>query len=451
MIAFPRISLKGIVTSVALGGLALAVTPLCGMPQTAALAQVSISVEFRDALSPYGRWVRHPRWGEVWVVGGRPRDWRPYTHGHWVYTDDWGWYWVSDPDEDDWGWVAYHYGRWVPDREFGWVWVPGEEWGPAWVDWRRGDRYAGWAPLPPDEVVVEYREDPAYWTFVALSNLLAPRLIVLPPQERVVILRQTVVVNRTVIIDRDHDRNRRRFAVNPGISPAIVAAASGHPIKAAKVRPVVLAGTQVEGAVQVKGGDKKRPRTEIKETATLIKPAAKIDPPKALDANEKGRLGDHPPKAAQNAGVTPESGKGGSGGKNQPDQSQKTVKPSKADADRLKQQQKEQEQQQKQQQKQLQDQQKRSQQQEKQRQKELEQQQKQSQQQQKQQQKQLEQQQRQQQKQLEQQQKQSQQKQLHSEPRQPPTQTGNTVQGQTNKNKKPGPDETQKKKKPEQP
>ena len=32
----------------------------------------------------------------------------------------------------------------------GWVWVPGYTWAPAWVSWRYGDGYAGWAPLPPD-------------------------------------------------------------------------------------------------------------------------------------------------------------------------------------------------------------------------------------------------------------------------------------------------------------
>ena len=61
----------------------------------------------------YGHWVRHARFGEVWVPDDVPPDWRPYEYGHWVYTDDWGWYWVSDDEEDDWGWVVYHYGRWA--------------------------------------------------------------------------------------------------------------------------------------------------------------------------------------------------------------------------------------------------------------------------------------------------------------------------------------------------
>lgn len=53
------------------------------------------------------------------------------------------------------------------DRHLGWIWVRGEEWAPAWVDWRRGSDYVGWAPLPPDEVIYEYDEDPTYWVFVS--------------------------------------------------------------------------------------------------------------------------------------------------------------------------------------------------------------------------------------------------------------------------------------------
>jgi len=60
-------------------------------------------------------------------------------------TDD-GWFWDSD---ERFGWVTYHYGRWVNDRYYGWVWIPGTEWAPAWVSWRHGNGYTGWAPLPP--------------------------------------------------------------------------------------------------------------------------------------------------------------------------------------------------------------------------------------------------------------------------------------------------------------
>jgi hypothetical protein len=54
--------------------------------------------------------------------------------------------WVSD---EPWGWATYHYGRWANVDGTGWVWVPGYQWAPAWVSWRYGGGYAGWAPLPP--------------------------------------------------------------------------------------------------------------------------------------------------------------------------------------------------------------------------------------------------------------------------------------------------------------
>ena len=72
-------------------------------------------------------------------------DWRPYADGYWAYTDV-GWTWVS---YEDFGWATYHYGRWADLAGYGWVWVPGYEWGPAWVSWRTGGDYVGWAPLPP--------------------------------------------------------------------------------------------------------------------------------------------------------------------------------------------------------------------------------------------------------------------------------------------------------------
>ena len=83
---------------------------------------------------------------------------------------------MSDDEEADWGWVTFHYGRWAHDQRLGWFWVPGDEWGPAWVDWRRGDDFVGWAPLPPDDVIEEYDSEPAYWDLraAALSDCAAP-------------------------------------------------------------------------------------------------------------------------------------------------------------------------------------------------------------------------------------------------------------------------------------
>jgi hypothetical protein len=275
-------------------------------------AQAQVSEEFQLALGSYGAWRHDPRFGDIWLPSHRPRGWRPYEVGHWVYTDDWGWYWISDDDEADWGWVAYHYGRWAFDRTIGWFWVPGDEWAPAWVDWRYSDDYVGWSPLPPDDLIDEYDAEPAYWVFVPPRYMTASRLSAyyVPQQQRAAVLRSSRVVNRTVVV------NGGRLAVNPGIAPNLIAAATHGPLPSFRVRPRVLANTQgVSGAVQVKpddlrgarpGGANGRTRNNapvVERTTTLIQPS-KSAAPQALGKGEPGRLGSHPPRAAQGA-VTP--------------------------------------------------------------------------------------------------------------------------------------------------
>src|SRR5688500_14813416 len=101
---------------------------------------------FYDELSPHGRWIEYPGHGYVWVPDAGA-DFRPYSSkGHWVWTDDHEWMWVS---EYDWGCAPFHYGRWDYDNHYGWYWVPGYEWAPAWVAWRDGGDYYGWAPIRP--------------------------------------------------------------------------------------------------------------------------------------------------------------------------------------------------------------------------------------------------------------------------------------------------------------
>ncbi|HUI93577.1 MAG TPA: cell envelope integrity protein TolA [Chitinivibrionales bacterium] len=108
---------------------------------------------FYESLAPYGNWVNiDGQW--CWQPNAEVvnPEWAPYfNRGHWVYSD-WGWCWVSDYS---WGWAPFHYGRWLHHRTHGWCWVPGTEWGPAWVSWRMGDQYCGWAPLPPNTRYVE--------------------------------------------------------------------------------------------------------------------------------------------------------------------------------------------------------------------------------------------------------------------------------------------------------
>ena len=121
--------------------------PVAAAPAPAVSANTSYQ-GFFDDLSPYGSWLALPRYGYVWQPTATTQDprWRPYTLGHWVFTDG-GWTWDSD---EPFGWITYHYGRWMRTSSLNWVWVPGNVWAPAWVSWRYGNDYVGWAPLPPE-------------------------------------------------------------------------------------------------------------------------------------------------------------------------------------------------------------------------------------------------------------------------------------------------------------
>ena len=126
---------------------------------------------FYSSLSPHGEWIAVDGGTYAWRPVGVAADWRPYYDGQWVWTDE-GWYWSS---EEPWAWAAYHYGRWYNDDYYGWVWVPGYEWAPAWVEWRYGGNYVGWAPLSLYAVFsvswgIHYRRYWStpyhYWSFV---------------------------------------------------------------------------------------------------------------------------------------------------------------------------------------------------------------------------------------------------------------------------------------------
>lgn len=134
---------------------------------------------FYDELSPHGRWIDYPGHGYVWVPDAGP-DFRPYsTNGHWVWTEDAEWMWVSDYD---WGWAPFHYGRWDQDPYYGWYWVPGYEWSPAWVAWRDGGDYYGWAPIRPginisvNFNIGSYSPPYDFWCFAPRRYITYPRI-----------------------------------------------------------------------------------------------------------------------------------------------------------------------------------------------------------------------------------------------------------------------------------
>ena len=178
-----------------------------------------------EVLSPHGIWVE-ASYGWAWCPVDVPMGWRPYTIGRWVYTD-WGWMWLSS---DPWGSLPYHYGRWGYDDYYGWVWVPGDVWAPAWVSWRYGSGWVGWAPLAPDvvwsvEVGLRYDYDDIdrriardAWCFVPSRDFTSTRLRarIAAPGRNVTLLSSTDRVtryerrgSRPVIYGPDPDRIRR--------------------------------------------------------------------------------------------------------------------------------------------------------------------------------------------------------------------------------------------------
>lgn len=101
---------------------------------------------FYDVLREHGTFIDTDRYGTAFcphpdLVGA---DFQPYRRGHWVMTE-YGWTFTSDLKIS---WVTDHYGRWVEVglQNCAWAWVPGGEWGPAWVDFRIGEKVVAWRP-----------------------------------------------------------------------------------------------------------------------------------------------------------------------------------------------------------------------------------------------------------------------------------------------------------------
>ena len=184
-------------------------------------AEVSVGVsvvaihadsDFYQPLSPYGRWQVVGSYGSCWIPGGVDSGWSPYSNGYWQQTDA-GWYWASD---EPWGWATYHYGGWDFDPQFGWYWVPQIQWAPAWVSWREGGGYVGWAPLGPPG---------RFWGRSVTSRgyvTVEERRFLEPVSPKMVIV-DKIAINKTVV-------NKK------GPSTAVIEKASGRKIQTVPVR-----------------------------------------------------------------------------------------------------------------------------------------------------------------------------------------------------------------------
>ncbi len=231
--------------------------------------EVDVGLFYSD-LEPYGQWVEYPDYG--WVFAPRvSHDWRPYTNGHWVWTDEYGWLWVSD---EEFGWATCHYGRWLPDPSYGWVWVPGYEWGPAWVSWRSGGGYIGWAPLPPRvawDASIGFRVGGA-----EIDAFIAPRQYVFVEERSFVdpsVRRHFVRPDRNeVIISQTRNVTRYRAdggrVVNRSVEPEQIERVTRHRVP--RARPVEVDSVKVAHHARVKGDEvpvfrpQVRPKAEAK-------------------------------------------------------------------------------------------------------------------------------------------------------------------------------------------
>ena len=183
-----------------------------GVNKVQAYPNRSVSLQvFYDELSYYGDWINNPDYGYVWRpdVGS---DFRPYyTNGRWAMTE-YGNTWVSDYE---WGWAPFHYGRWFYDDYDGWIWTPDTEWGPAWVDWRSGGGYYGWAPLGPRvniniNIGRRYNTPRNHWVFIP------QRCIYYPSYSRYWEPRRNVYIfNNTTIINNVYTNRNVRYNCGP--------------------------------------------------------------------------------------------------------------------------------------------------------------------------------------------------------------------------------------------
>ena len=69
------------------------------------------------------------------------------------------------------------------------------------------DDVVGWAPMPPDDYLIDADDEPHFWSFMHLADVIAPSAanVVLPLAQTSGYINQTVVVNPTIVV-RELDR-----------------------------------------------------------------------------------------------------------------------------------------------------------------------------------------------------------------------------------------------------
>ena len=236
----------GLVSSLSLGALSASANL-----EVSAAVQIHANADFEAPLAPQGAWIEVGSYGRCWRPAGVAVDWRPYCYGHWVWTDC-GWYWASD---EPWAWACYHYGCWVYDPVNAWVWVPGIEWAPAWVSWRVGGGFIGWAPFAPPGLFFAGHVAPSSFVFVE-ANRFHETL-----RPSTVIVNNTTIINKTTQISELKRETRsfdgakpQKVVINEGPGRNVIQKATGRELAVTPIReavrqtplPVTMTGRQSE-------------------------------------------------------------------------------------------------------------------------------------------------------------------------------------------------------------
>src|SRR6266542_2565183 len=236
---------------------ALAMIIFASALQQARGDDVSIDV-FYDNLSG-GNWIEVEGYGYGWQpdVAVNDSNWRPYADGYWAYTDD------------------------------GWTWFPGSDldWGPAWVSWRTGGDYVGWAPLPPrgvgvvyegrpigPQVDIEFDIGPEYYNFCEVRYIGEPvlRNYIAPPVQNVTYINNTVNVTNITV--------KNNVVYNYGPNYEVLSAQSARPIQRLSIERQAAANLSAaakSGALTKVQGNK----LVVAAPAKLAKAPATAKPP----------------------------------------------------------------------------------------------------------------------------------------------------------------------------
>ena len=237
-----------------------------------------VSVDFFYNNLSGGNWIEVGDYGYGWQpdVAVNDSNWRPYADGYWAYTNL-GWTWVS---YEDFGWATYHYGRWAQLADYGWVWFPGSdlEWGPAWVSWRTGGDYVGWAPLPPrgpgivyegrpigGRVDIEFDIGPEYYNFVDARFIGEPVL-----RDRIFARSQNVTyINNTVNVTNITVQNNVVYNYGPDYNA----------LSSRSTRPIQRLNIERQPATDLSAAAKSGALTKVQGGTLLVAAPQKISKP----------------------------------------------------------------------------------------------------------------------------------------------------------------------------